>query len=134
MTIPPLSIETLLGTGIVYQEGVLYLGTDIGYIQNYYSLGLILTVAFYSSLLAMLVTFFMQVRSKFFRYYLLFFILCMFVVEYKEPFIFKYGYMMVVFALMFSIRHGTPIAHSDLIMNRIPMKNHIRVKYFKEEK
>lgn len=88
MNIPALSSETIFGTGKVFNHatGLNSSGNDSGYIQTYYSLGLIFTIFFYLSFIIFLIN--MSSRNIFFGYYFL--ILLMLIIELKEPFIFKY--------------------------------------------
>ena len=88
MPIPPLSLRTILGTGEVFDFRFMKnaSGNDSGYIQTYYSSGLILAIAFYISYFLFL---FKETKSKnLFSH--LFIIILMFIIEIKEPFIFKY--------------------------------------------
>lgn len=88
MPIPPLSLRTILGTGEVFDFRFRKnaSGNDSGYIQTYYSSGLILAIAFYISYFLFL---FKETKSKnLFSH--LFIIILMFIIEIKEPFIFKY--------------------------------------------
>ena len=89
--IPPLSLETILGTGLV--AGIDGLGNasgnDSGYVQTYYALGLIMAFMFYGTLLFFLLKYTYRSRDRFLLGSL---VLLMFVVELKEPFIFKYVY------------------------------------------
>ena len=96
MPVPPLSFETVLGTGRVRDKSGLLnaSGNDSGYIQTYYSLGFILAIFFYISFFSFLIY---QINvqkkysdSKHFVLYLL--VLAIFVLEFKEPFIFHYSF------------------------------------------
>lgn len=100
MNIPPLSMETILGTGIVSNyNGLNASGSDIGYIQTYYALGLILSIVFYLSLLVYaLINFKKHFKSEY-KFWALFTIL-IFIAEFKEPFIFKYSLVFVLFSIM----------------------------------
>ena len=96
--IPPLTFETLVGTGLVVEGEVNASGNDSGYIQTYYAIGLIIALAFYMALLGILIKYIYLSKDR-----LLFgtLVLCMFIVEIKEPFIFKYTYPFFVFSLIF---------------------------------
>jgi hypothetical protein len=100
MSIPELSIETIVGTGLVFDGFANVSGSDIGYIQNYYAMGLIMTLVFYLATLFFLVSRSSRMRPVGFRVLFLFFAAIMFVVEIKEPFMFKYNYPMFLFALL----------------------------------
>jgi len=85
MPISHLSLETFLGTGLVTLDGYNASGHDSGYIHTYYAMGLVFCVLFYLCLAKL---FIMQVHK--FNMYLFLLIIMMFIVEIKEPFIFKY--------------------------------------------
>jgi hypothetical protein len=89
MGLPSMSIsEIIFGAGLVsLPNGLNASGSDVGYVQTYFSLGIILTVAFYSTFLLFLASYFVQAKDKTF---ILFLIAIMLLVEFKEPFIFKY--------------------------------------------
>ncbi|MDP4681170.1 MAG: hypothetical protein NWS46_12500 [Cyclobacteriaceae bacterium] len=88
MQIPPLSFETIVGTGKVTDLalGGNASGHDSGYIQAYYSLGLILAIFFYATYFIFLSS--LAKGSKELSLYLI--IILVFIVEVKEPFIFQY--------------------------------------------
>lgn len=88
MPIPPLTINTILGTGEIKNEerNGNASGHDSGYIQTYYSLGFVLTLIFYISYFVFLISITKMKNVNF----ILFFIFILFLTENKEPFIFKY--------------------------------------------
>lgn len=88
MPIPPLSLKTISGTGEVFDSHTMQNASrnDMGYIQTYYSLGFILAIAFYISYFLFLLK---ETKNKN-LFSLLFLIILMFIIELKEPFIFKY--------------------------------------------
>lgn len=108
MPVPPLSFETIIGTGRVRDLSGLEnaSGHDSGYIQTYYSLGLLLAIFFYFTFFLFLLY---QIRLEK-KYnaenmnvlYLL--VLVISVIELKEPFIFNYSYPFFVLSsiLIFS--------------------------------
>ena len=101
--IPELTFQTLLiGTGTVSVDGQNTSGHDSGYVQTYYSLGLVLTFLFY-----LLVVHFMKshFRSRDNRL-LYFLIMVMLLLEAKEPFLFKYREGFIIFSLLFSLHRG----------------------------
>lgn len=100
MNVPPVSLDTILGTGYVKtSEGFNASGSDIGYVQTYYSLGLIFTVLFYLSLFSYLSwNFYKYFGKKYFFWQTL--VILIFFAEYKEPFIFKYSLIFVVFTVL----------------------------------
>lgn len=88
MPIPPVTLKTIVGTGEVFDinSGSNSSGHDSGYIQTYYSLGLIFAGVFYIGFLIFLISEIQKTR----RHWLLLPVIMMFILEYKEPFIFKY--------------------------------------------
>lgn len=96
MPIPPLSFETIIGTGRVLDISGFgnASGHDSGYVQTYYSLGLLLAVFFYSAFFVFLI-YQIKIQNQFktekqtFLYLLVFVV---FIVEFKEPFIFSYSF------------------------------------------
>ena len=91
--IPPISIETVFGTGMVTgPDGIGNAsGHDSGYVQTYYSMGLILSVTFYLFLAYVLA---LYVKGHGVIAWLLFMVI--FVIELKEPFIFKYNVILLL--------------------------------------
>ncbi|WP_428755156.1 hypothetical protein [Vagococcus fluvialis] len=97
MTIKPLSFETLIGTSkIRLPDG----NHDSGYIQNYHSMGLIISLLFYLLVLFYLSYLYRLNLDKEFKQRNFFFILTLicslFIIEIKEPFIFYYFYPMFI--------------------------------------
>ncbi len=90
MNVPPISLETIVGMGLVKSENGFGNASmnDSGYIQTYYSLGLIISVVFYLTYFCL--SFFRWLKSKR-NPLVLIFLIIVFLVEYKEPFIFKYS-------------------------------------------
>jgi hypothetical protein len=88
MPIPPLSLNTIVGTGEVFdaEKSVNTSGHDSGYIQTYFSLGFVFAIVFYVSYFLFLI----RITKLKNLLILLFLIFILFVVEFKEPFIFKY--------------------------------------------
>lgn len=102
MPIPPLSYQTLIGTGLVTGpngEGNAS-GHDTGYIQTYYSMGLIVAFVFYMSYFFYLYN--NARKDKFYVSYLLLFILVL--VESKEFFIFSYAFPFFVFSYILIVK------------------------------
>ena len=99
MGVPSLGVDTLLfGYGVVkLAAGGNASGSDMGYIQVYYLMGMSMALMFYSILAFYL-----------FRYWhnagrnslLALLILPLFLVEMKEPFIFKYMYCFFIFTVL----------------------------------
>lgn len=87
MKIPDLSIDTLLGTGLVANaDGRNASGHDSGYVQIYYAIGMPVALIFYTAFSV----FFSAYAIKQQLYWVWWAILLMLFVEIKEPFIFKY--------------------------------------------
>jgi hypothetical protein len=95
--IPPLTAETFIGTGVVSAtEGLNASGSDSGYIQTYYSLGLAVSLVFYGTVALVLATMLLRAPD---RAAFAFAALFLFMVEVKEPFIFKYDYLFALFGM-----------------------------------
>jgi hypothetical protein len=96
--IPPLTSDTIVGTGLVWDEsGFNVSGHDSGYVQTYYALGLLFAVLFYGALAGALLFGAVVLRS----WWIAILTITMFVVEVKEPFIFKYTFPFLIFSLAF---------------------------------
>ncbi len=103
--VPALSLETVLGTGLVatnaYENAS---GNDSGYVQTYFALGLVMAVVFYGGVALGLLGSLSRSRD---RLLLGFLAVGLFTVEVKEPFFFKYVYPFLVVALLYlSARHA----------------------------
>ncbi|WP_170857200.1 hypothetical protein [Flavobacterium micromati] len=98
MPIPPISFETIIGTGRVVDESGLGNASmhDSGYIQTYYSLGLLCAFYFYCIYIIFLL---LQLKSKS-NVYNYFLILVMLIIEVKEPFIFQYVFPFFVLSII----------------------------------
>lgn len=110
MPIPPLSLETVLGTGLVMHPSGFgnASGHDSGYVQTYFSLGLIFAIVFYLNYYLMLL--FSVKRTGDWTGFLL--VLVLIFVESKEFFVFSYTFPLFVFSFL-------------LISNE---KNHFRIQ------
>lgn len=95
--VPPLSLETMVGTGLVVGPVGNASGNDSGYVQTYFALGLVMAAAFYSTWLGLCARRLAAARE---RIALGVLIALMFVTEWKEPFIFKYTYPFLVLGLL----------------------------------
>lgn len=101
-TIPPLTMETFIGTGMVETSlGSNASGNDSGYIQSYYALGLGVSVIFYFSLLVMFLTSRLKVSA---RRAMTIFAIVAFMAEVKEPFFFKYAMPFIMFSFLITAR------------------------------
>jgi hypothetical protein len=98
MPIPPINLQTIIGTGrVVHESGIGNAsGNDSGYIQTYYSLGLLISVFFYTIYILFLRNQINRTSSK--SLYILLFI--MFTIEIKEPFIFQYVFPFFVLSII----------------------------------
>ena len=90
MGIPDMELlHSLFGMGVISSEsGLNASGSDSGYIQTYYSIGIFFALLFYLGLLFVSVMLLRGLPNKLFFVLL---IVLVFVVELKEPFIFKYS-------------------------------------------
>ena len=99
--VPELTLQTLvIGTGTISENGVNTSGHDSGYIQTYYSLGLILTFLFYFSFFFYLKKNFTSLNIKL----IYFLIILIFLLEMKEPFLFKYAEGFIIMSFLFSLK------------------------------
>lgn len=102
MPIPSLDINTMLGHGYFIDAlGRNVTNSDVGYVQSYYSLGLIFSLVFYVSLFFYLFYKIIRVRDMTLRNMAFIFFLPLFVVELKEPFITKLGYVFLLLTYLF---------------------------------
>ena len=104
MAIPSLTLETLLGTGIY--RGVSALGTisqhDSGYVQSYFAIGLINSIVFYIMYYSFLFNIINKIKNRTSYKYFIWFLIIIIIVEYKEPFIFRYimSFMIIVCCIL----------------------------------
>lgn len=101
MPIPDLELRTILGTGrVVHESGEGNASmNDSGYIQTYYSLGILAAFLFYSSYFLFLFEQIKMRNSK--SLYILLFITAL--IEIKEPFIFQYAFPFFVLSVILLI-------------------------------
>ena len=97
MAIPPITDDTFAGTGRVGGEYGNPSGHDSGYVQTYYALGIPMTALFYCALLSLCFGLVLRVEGDG-RVLLQWLVLVMFVIEAKEPFVFKYALPFFIFA------------------------------------
>ena len=97
--VPDLTLQTLIiGTGTISKDGANTSGHDSGYVQTYYSLGLLSTMLFYLSF-----SLFMKNNFKNFNKKLLYLIIFLaLILEAKEPFLFKYTEGFLILTILFS--------------------------------
>lgn len=91
------------GTGVSSPEGVNASGSDVGYIQALYSIGLPFAVFFYSTYFFYLCQLNVGKDGCFFKWLLIFLV---FLLELKEPFIFKYAISFYVLASVLYMRNA----------------------------
>ena len=102
--IPELTIQNFfIGSGTISNSnGLNTSGHDSGYIQTYFSIGLIFTVLFYLSFSVFIVQNFKILNNR----KLLFFIcLIILVLEFKEPMLFKYTEGFIFLSVLFSMKY-----------------------------
>ncbi len=99
MYVPPFNDETVVGLGRVEAENGIGNASlnDSGYIQTYYSLGFFMSFVFYGSYLVLSVDRWIVGNRDLF---ILFLLILTFVIEYKEPFIFKYSLPFVLTTIL----------------------------------
>lgn len=102
MPIPPLTIETFFGTGVHrgYTRSGLFLQNDSGYIQLYSSLGLAVSILFYSTLYVSIFILIHKITNHEIKLFLYFYLFTMMIVEYKEPFILKQIFPLVLLLII----------------------------------
>ena len=94
-----ISIETLIGTGLSRgKSGSVICFHDSGYIRNYFALGLIMAIVFYSILYFYMWR--MAKKTKQQYVLLVIFLLMVMMIEYKEPYLFYY-YPLFLFNSLF---------------------------------
>jgi len=109
--IPPLTFETIIGTGIIrgYTKSGLYLWNDSGYIQMYSAIGLIVAIIFYVILFGTMNKMIGDCKysadKKIINLFRMFLLVLM-IVEIKEPFVFKYILPMFLFVIIILIQRS----------------------------
>lgn len=102
MPIPPIEISTIIGTGLASTpSGYNASGSDIGYIQNYYGFGLIVATLFYGSLFYYLTSNIFRLLKSRSKVLCMIFFIPLFLIEFKEPFVTKVAYPIVLLILIF---------------------------------
>ncbi|MFY3773571.1 hypothetical protein ACOSZC_05535 [Marinobacter salsuginis] len=91
------------GTGVSSPEGVNASGSDVGYIQTLYSIGLPFALVFYVTYFFYLCQINVDNGGCFFKWLLIFLV---FLLELKEPFIFKYAISFYVLASLLYMRRA----------------------------
>lgn len=97
---PRVTLETIVGTGrVVGEDGMGNVSRhDSGYVQTYFALGLPMAVLFYVAWAALVLGETMRANTE--RAFLAVLAVAMFVVEVKEPFIFKHAFPFVLLTLV----------------------------------
>jgi hypothetical protein len=112
MPIPELTIKTIIGTGLVKDpsgDGNAS-GHDTGYIQTYYSLGLIFSLIFYCAYYIFLFN-----QAKTYKDYLSFLlILVLVLIESKEFFIFSYTYPFFLLSFILVSRNDNKLSSNKI--------------------
>ena len=107
----PISAETIVGTSIY--KGTTVNGTvstsDSGYVRTYFGIGLIAAIIFYINVFIQMYKEMRFTTDKNIRWLLLFYIISIFITEYKEPFIFKCVMPFVFFLWCVLLRKETDI-------------------------
>lgn len=99
--IPPITSETLIGTGITSGRSGngIYVNADGGYVKLYVAYGLIIAIFFYTFLYTKMVGIAKRFRDKSLRFFVYLFILYIVAAEFKE-FVIYDMYMLCVFFIM----------------------------------
>ncbi|WP_159818022.1 hypothetical protein [Colwellia sp. 20A7] len=102
MPIPALEITTIIGTGLVTNaNGLNASGSDVGYVQTYYGFGLVVSILFYSSLFFYLARSITSLTNSVNKLLCIVFFIPLFIIEFKEPFITKITYPIILLILIF---------------------------------
>ena len=113
MQIPQLSVETFLGTGRLLNDGINAIGHDSGFIKTYYCMGFFWSVIFYLSYLFVL----FKTTNWLKGIIHIIVTLTFFILEAKEPFVFKYAHMFVLLSIYYCYQ-------MELEQKIIKLKNH----------
>lgn len=103
MQIPALSLDTVVGTGLGgLVNGANPSGHDSGFVQTYYSMGLVFALVFYAAYLYVLLYCLRWLPPR----WQILLTAVFFLLEIKEPFVFKYSEVFIVLSLSFSQQWG----------------------------
>ncbi len=101
MPIPKLDIVSILGTGSNNDaKGNSLTGSDIGYISSYYGYGIVIAVVFYVAVFGYSIKRLWEVRNTQFSLLAIILFIPLFIIELKEPFIFKIAYPFIFFVFL----------------------------------
>ena len=118
-TVPPISLQTLVGTGIVRgtTSTGLYFWHDSGYIKRYASIGLIFAIISYIAFIIYIKLMIKNVEKKK-KNFIWLCILLLYIIEFKEPFMFMlaYPFTMVMMGKLIS-KENDNNAYSRLIQS-----------------
>lgn len=123
MNIPPLTLETLFGTGLysgITRSGVSF-SHDAGYIRAYTSIGLIGGVFYYGLIYTFYLQMISRVKSRKNRKIYFFFLLAIVILEMKEPFMAKTPLTMIMSCMLMLETWRTPVC-SKAEINKEDMK------------
>ncbi len=102
MPIPRIEVTTIVGTGLASTtNGFNASGSDVGYVQTYYGFGLIVAILFYCSLFMYLIRNILKLPTSKNKVLCMIFFIPLFLIEFKEPFITKIVYPMVLLIIIF---------------------------------
>lgn len=118
MPVPDLTFQTIIGTGKVFNEfeGKNASNNDSGYIQTYYALGLILALVFYISLVIYMISGLLFNWKN--ERWIVYLIILMLILDFKEPFIFKYSFPLFIMLII-------NISRKDQIYNTLSINDKI---------
>ena len=116
--IPPLTIETFFGTGILrgVTDSGIEIANDSGYVEMYASLGLINAILFYSCFILIFVSLIRSMQKD--KVFFTILLVVMFVIEFKEPYIRKYTYTTFLLTLAFLNTYGFLQSKNSYISSR----------------
>jgi len=99
--IPPLRMETIIGTGITRGSisSSIYIWSDSGYIQRYAGIGLIMATISYFSYVFEVIRYAKNLSRSNFNFFI-FILLLLLIIEIKEPFFYQLAYPFVLLVLV----------------------------------
>lgn len=105
MGIPEINEKTFFGLGgSLAEDGQNASGSDVGYIQSYYGYGLVFSFVFYSSFFLYIVKNILVIRVRDYRLLAWVLFIPLFIIELKEPFIFKFVYPVILLSVIYLSR------------------------------
>lgn len=103
MNIPPLTLETFFGTGMMYgvtQSGLI-LNHDAGYVRMYTSIGVVGCVAYYCIIYLFFISMIHKIKNHTTKWIYLFFLITIMICEMKEPFLSKTPITIIFSCMLF---------------------------------